>query len=153
MKPRARSVYFSIFMVHSLGLPLRPAGTDTASSLGFRKATLTSLNQPAVSSPPFSPASGRCGKLVPVAEEAVSQIRARWRPPPESPKKPDARHPARANRQPLSLSRQRPVAGATAFGRAKRRPDASGRPSLCDRERPQRLRSDGAGVDAKILFP
>src|SRR5712671_5372479 len=51
IKPRARSVYFSIFIAISLSLPLRPEGTDTASSLGFRAAVLTFLNQPAGLSP------------------------------------------------------------------------------------------------------
>jgi hypothetical protein len=41
-------VYFSIFIVASLSLPLSPEGTAAASSLGFRPAALTFLNQPAV---------------------------------------------------------------------------------------------------------
>ena len=56
MKPRARSVYFSIFIRISLSLPLSPEGTVTASSLGFRAAASTFLNQPAVGS-----ADGRAG--------------------------------------------------------------------------------------------
>jgi hypothetical protein len=40
----------------SLSLPFHPEGMDTASSLGFRRAALTFLNQPTVASPTFTPA-------------------------------------------------------------------------------------------------
>jgi hypothetical protein len=43
-------------MFVSLSLPLRPEGTDAASSLGFPQAALRFLNQPAVASPTIAPA-------------------------------------------------------------------------------------------------
>jgi len=42
----------------------------------------------AVSSPTLPPTSGKCGNRAPETEEAASQIRARWRQPPESLNKP-----------------------------------------------------------------
>src|SRR4030088_169535 len=121
--------------------------------IGFPQAALTFLNQPAVSSPTLPPACGKCGKRVSVTEEVISQIRVRWHRVGESPKKPDVLHRAHADRQHLSLSRQGPLSGAAAVRRAGRRPDASGRPPLCHRKWPQRLRCRGTGVDAEILFP
>src|ERR1700677_855233 len=112
---------------------------DTASSLGFRKPALALPNRPAVVSPTLAPAWGKCGKRVPETEEAISQIRVRWRWPAESPKRPDASDPIRADRQPFSLPCQRPDPGTAAAGRAGRRRDASGRPPLRDRKWPQRL--------------
>src|SRR3984893_16576958 len=126
---------------------------DTASSLGFRAAAWTFLTQPAVTSPTFTPAWGKCGKTVPETEEAVSQIRVRWRRAAESPKKPDVPDPARADRQPLSLPRQRPDPGTAAVSHARRRRDAPGRPPLCHRKRPQRLRSCRPEMDVEGLFP
>src|SRR6266516_3339116 len=121
--------------------------------IGFAPAALTFLNRQAVSSPTLPTTSGKCGSRIPETEEAASQIRARWRPPSESLNKPHVPHPARADRQPLSLSRQGPLSGAAATRRAARRRDASGRPPLRHRKRPQRLRSLSASVDAEILFP
>ena len=46
------------------------------------------------------------------------QLRARWRPARETPKKPDVLHPASADHQHLSLSRQRPLLATAAECRA-----------------------------------
>jgi hypothetical protein len=45
---RTLGVFLNIHRFASLSLPLRPEGTDAASSLGFRAAALTFLNRPAV---------------------------------------------------------------------------------------------------------
>ena len=46
------------------------------------------------------------------------QLRARWRPARETPKKPDVLHPASADHQHLSLSRQRPLLATAVERRA-----------------------------------
>ena len=50
-------------------------------------------------------------------------------------------HPARRNRRPLPLSGQGPHPGTAATRSRCGRPDPAGRPPLCHRERPERLRS------------
>ena len=90
---------------------------------------------------------------VPETEEANSQIRVRWRPAAEFPRKPDVPEPARTDRRPLSLSRQRPFPGAAAARHAWGWPDAAGRPALRHRKWPERLRSAGPGMAAQIPIP
>src|SRR5262245_44700183 len=87
MKPRDRSVYFSIFM--SFPQPaVQPRRHCYGIFIGFPTAALTFLNQPPVVAIIF-PACGRCGHGAPVPEEATSQIRAQWQDRAESLKEAD----------------------------------------------------------------
>src|SRR5450432_612765 len=138
MKPRARSVYFSIFMGYFPQPAAPPRKHGFGIFIGFPSTALTLLNRPAVCRR-HGTGLGQMWEGIAETEEAASQIRVRWRPGRESPKKPDVRHPARADRQHLSLSGQGPLAGTAARRRAQRRPDASRRSPLRHRKRAQRL--------------
>jgi hypothetical protein len=78
----------------------------TASSLGLSEAALTFLNRPAGFRRRAAAGLGKCGKGVPETEEAASWAVASGKEPL---KKPDVLHPAGADHQDLSLSRQRPL--------------------------------------------
>src|ERR1700694_4796914 len=86
------------------------------SSLGFREAALTFLNRPGG----FRRRRWRrLGANVGTGfRKRKRQLSARWRPARETPKKPDVLHPASADHQHLSLSRQRPLLATAAECRA-----------------------------------
>src|SRR6266700_6656063 len=154
MKPRARSVYFSIFMSHSLSLPLRPREARVeASSLGFRPVTLTFLNAPSGCVAGFNPrleadvGRGIWKRKGPLHEfvrgGAFARNRLRNR---------DVLQLG-LHRRYLPLSGQGPVSRTPATGRPRRRPDPSRRPPLRHRKRSQRLRSRRPGVAAEEPLP
>src|SRR6476646_4953554 len=123
----------------------------TASSLGYPRAALIFLNWPRVVAL-FSGLTQMWawrGKT----EEALSQIRERWRRTRESPNKPHGCYLPRPDRRDLSLPRQGLDPGTAQPRRTQARPDAVGRPPLRDRERPLRLRPGRAEMAAETALP
>src|SRR5438309_1859786 len=133
MKPRARSVYFSIFIVCFPQPAAPPLRHGYSIFIGFPPIALTFLNRSAVVAIIFQ-ALRKCGHRVPKTEEADWQFQhgsgTGW----NLLKKPDVASKASSDHRNLPLSRQRAHAGTAAARGPQPRPDPAFRPPLCHRK-------------------